>query len=55
MGLWKRDGEYSHLAYAFVDVGTGRQVSYLLGGQLEDPDFSLLGSYLRPNEADLLL
>ncbi len=48
-------GECSHLAYTFVDVGTRRQISDFVGGQLEDADFSLLGSYLRPNEADLLL
>lgn len=53
--MWKDGGECSHLAYPFVDVGTGREVSHLLRGQLEDPDFSLLGSYLRPDETDLLL
>jgi hypothetical protein len=54
-GTEKAGGEGSHLAYAFVDVGAGRQLWYLLWGQFKHPDFSLLAGYLRPDDVDLLL
>jgi hypothetical protein len=45
----------SHFANAFIDIGAGWESRYLLGGQFKHANLALLDSYLRANNANLLL